>query len=637
MTKTWALFAGLAVLSCGQGEAPVKSQGRPLARVGGEVIGEAQFKELVAELPAWTESREKGSARVRDYLQSLVDRALILQEARARGLERDPQFRQSVEQSFDQKLAQEVDRREVHSQVAVSAEEVQQAFAERHWARQLKVAHIFARTRSRAEAALAALRAGRAFEEVAEEFSEDPPSAARGGEMPYYYSRRNATPAVRDTLFRLQVGQVSGLVPIPRGYEIFKVLDERQVGYEKVEDQVRKELFQERLGARRQTFLESLARQFGLEPIPQGLGVLMGILRQGQQQGRFYLSPADAAQPLFRDHRGEVALGEAVAQSPTLHQGRGLDDSLKVVEVLQREVLAPRLLALRARELKIDAEPEFAAWLKKKEEEALILAARRLATAQEAAVSDQEVRHYYEEHREDYRTAVSTDVVEVQVATEAEARELLDQLEADRRQAAPLVTLLGRAKQQLAQGKAAGEELQAALQSLGDEPEAVGWLRQKVAQPRGRRQVLEELSRAASPQELAEEYLLRHLAVTRSLRPGGRPAEGRYRLYWYEEARFGPLVEQAMAAQVGALIGPVPADSLYSIAKVTGRQGSQIRPFEEVARLLKARLQQERENQVFARWLEGLRAAHRGEVEFFEENIEALGREFQDRSQEEGG
>jgi len=627
MSRCSALLLCLAALSCGGQEGP--GQGRPLARVGGEVIGEAEFKEFVAGLPAWTESQEQGSARVRDYLQSMVDRTLILQEARARGLEQDPQLRQAAELAFDQKLAQEVEKRQVHSQVSISEEEVRQAFAARRWERRLKVAHIFARTRERAEQALAALRSGRAFEEVAGAFSEDPPSAARGGEMPYYYSRLNATPAVRDTLFRLPVGQVSGLIPIPKGFEIFKVLDERRVGYEQVSEQVRKELLQEKLLARRQGLLDSLGQRFGLEPVPQGLGILMGILRQGRQEGRFYLPEAAAAQALFNYEGGRFLLGEAVEQSPALRRGRGLEDSLKVVETLRREVVAPRLLGLQARALHIDAEPEFATWRKKKGEEVLILAMRRLATAQEAAVGEPEARQYYEEHKEQYRTAVSTEVVEVQVETEAEAREMLEQIQAFRGRAGPLAAALGRARQQLELGGPAGQALQG-LQSLGEEPEVAGWLRQKVAGPRGRQQVLEDLSRDITPQELAEEYILRHLAATRSLREGSRAAEGHFHLYWYEEARFGPLVKEAMEARVGALVGPVEVDSLYSIAKVIGRQGSQIRPFAEVGRQLRLRLQEERESQAFGRWLEGLRAAHEEEVEFFGEHIEALGRELQE-------
>lgn len=639
MVERWGLWCCLLVCACGQAGTPASQDlGRPLARVAGEVIGEADFKALVGKLPEWEALREKGGAQVREYLQTLVDRALLLREARSQGLGQRPEVAKALEWAFTQKLAREVDKKEVRSKVGVSDAEVEQRFNDHHWGRQLKVAHIFTRTRERAEEALAAVRAGESFSSVAERLSEDPPSAARGGEMPYYYGRLNATRAVRDSLFRLEVGQVSGLVPIARGYEIFKVLDERKVEFDKIKDKVRQELAQERLAAQGQARFAELSREFGLEPDAQGLGVLVGVLRQGPQEGKFYLSATDLARPLFRDRSGTLTLGDAVEQSGTIRQGQGLDDSLRVVEVLHSEVLVPRVLAQRARQLKLDAEPAIAAWHQQKEEELLIMALRQQATARESAVSEEEARQYYEAHLEQYRNPESTEVVEVLVSTEEEARALLARFAEERRRIGPLVKILAEAAKSLPDRAAAGRALQAlqSLQVQAGEPGALEWLRLKVAQPRGKGQMLDDLSRAAGAQELAEEYLFRHLAIDHSQRVESRPAEGAYRLYWYEEARFGALVEQAMQAPIGAVLGPVPVDSLYSIAVVVGRQGARIRPFAEVARQLRARLRDERQNQVFARWLDELRLARRGEVEYLDENIEALGRELQAAGKDKG-
>ena len=56
---------------------------RPLAQVGTELITERDYRSFVAGLPEWTKSEAEGSDQVRDYLQSLVDRALILRAARS--------------------------------------------------------------------------------------------------------------------------------------------------------------------------------------------------------------------------------------------------------------------------------------------------------------------------------------------------------------------------------------------------------------------------------------------------------------------------------------------------------------------------------------------------------------------------
>jgi hypothetical protein len=101
--------------------------------------------------------------------------------------------------------------------------------------------------------------------------------------------------------------------------------------------------------------------------------------------------------------------------------------------------------------------------------------------------------------------------------------------------------------------------------------------------------------------------------------------EGYYRLYWYDQTRFGPLVKEAMEAEVGSLIGPVENDSFYSIAAVVDQRRSQVLSFPEVEKRIKASLWEEREHQAFARWLEELRAARAEEVELFDGNIQALG------------
>lgn len=622
---SWGLLCS-SLLACGRAEGPV-AEGRVLARVAGQGIGEEEFRAFAAKQPEWAGLKEKGGAQVREYLQTLVDRALLLREARAQGLDRRPDLIASLDLAFTQKLAQEVDRREVQSEVSVSEEEVKECFTADHWDRKLKVAHIFVRSRERAEEVLAALGRGEPFAAVAERLSEDPPSAARGGEMPYYYGRANAAKEVRDALFRLELGKVSGLVPIAKGYEIFKVLDVRQVEFDKVAGKVRQELIHERLAARGKARFAELAAQARLEPDPRGLGRLVALLLQGPQDGRFVLPAVDLELPLYRDRAGAVTLGQAIEQSGTIRQGRGLDDSLEVVEVLHAEVLAPRILAQRGRQLKLDADPQLVAWRQRREEDLLITTLRQQVVAA-AVVSEEEARSYYQANQERYRNPQSTEVVEVLLSSEEEAREALAQIEAERPRLGPLVEVLSAAASALPDRIAAGKRLDqvVSLPVGAGEPAALPWLRRKATQPRARAELLDDLARAQSPAVLAEEYLFRHLAAERSQRVDSGKLEGHYRLHWFEEARFGNLVEQAMGAPIGAVLGPVPVDSLYAIAVVIGRQGAQVRPFEEVRRPLRARLQEERRNEVFARWLEELRRTRKGEVEYLEEQIEALGK-----------
>ena len=613
------LLCPLLVLAC---EAP-EPDDRPLAQVGTELITERDYRSFVAGLPEWTKSAAEGSDQVRDYLQSLVDRALILRAARAQKVEQNTTVQKNMEVALRLKVGQAMEQRYIRPAVSVSEEELRREFAAQGWERQLKIAHIFARTQARAEAALAALQTGRAFAEVAHEFSQNRTTAAHGGEKPYYYSRINAIPAVRDSLFSLPKGAISAILPVPKGYEIFKILDERTASYEQMRPQVLKAVMRERLQARRRAYIDSLAEQFQWQEVAEGMDRLRRILHSGAQEGDkkvFYLSEADAATALYTYQDDEINLGEAVNRSQFIRQGRYVEDSLKVASYLERDVKVPQLLLMQGHALGIDQEPAIADWLARKKEEILIREMRRLATSHKEPVTEQEMRTHYDAHPQSYQTSSMVEVVEIQVEEEAQVLELLSQIRADRQRAAPLIALIFEIKKNNGRGVSA-------LQNLNDELAVYSWLKQRLSDPLGAAKVAAEIANAAEPADLAETYIARQLASVHSVRHGSREAAGLYQLYWHETPSFGPLVKAAMEAEVGALIGPVEHHGLYSIAKIVGRSAAGRQPFAEVQKRIEHTLRRNRENELFGQWLQALRADAANEVVFFDDNIEALGQD----------
>ena len=595
---------------------------RPLAQVGSKLITERDYRRFVAGLPEWTKSEAEGSEQVRDYLQSLIDRALILRAAQEQKVEQSAAVQKNMAETLRLKVGQAMEQRYIRPAVSVSEADLRREFAAQQWERQLKIAHIFARTLARAEAALAALYAGRAFAEVAHEFSQNRTTAAHGGEKPYYYSRINAIPAVRDSLFSLPKGAISAILPVPKGYEIFKILDERTASYEQMRPQVLKAVMRERLQARRRAYIDSLAEQFQWQEVAEGMGRLRHILHSGAQEGDkkvFYLSEADAAAALYTYQGGAISLGEAVNRSQFIRQGRYVQDSLKVASYLERDVKVPQLLLMQGRALGIDQEPAIADWLARKKEEILIRAMRRLATASQKPVTEQEMCAHYEAHPKSYQTSSMVEVVEIQVEEEAQARELLSQIRADQQRAAPLISLL-------AELKKSGREV-STLQNLNDELAVYGWLKQRISDPLGAVKVAAEITNAAEPADLVETYIVRQLAAVHSVRHGSREAAGLYQLYWHETPSFGPLVKAAMEAEVGALIGPLEHHGLYSLAKIVRRAESGRQPFAEVQKRIEHTLRRNRENALFGQWLQTLRADAADEVVFFDDNIKALGQD----------
>ena len=626
----WSALSIAALVACGQQEPSTEKEALPLAQVGAELITDRDMRYLIDNVAEWAKSEQEGGAKVREYLQSLIDRALILREARAGKLDRSPAFVREVATALRRRLIRELEQRAVEAQVSITEEEMQRVFAEQHWERWIKIAHIVVPTQERAEEALAALRTGIPFEEVARQFSTHSRTASLGGVKPQYYSRFHALPLVRDILFSLKVGEISEPIAVPQGYEIFKVLAELQGSYEQTREFLFKTLSKERLDARRKAYADSLAEQFQLTPDPHGLGILMEILRSGREdpatgKKTFQILEGAAQTPLFRYEGGQIALGEAILQSPVLRQGRDVSDSARVAYFLQRDVVMPQLIWMEADKLELDRELE--EWVERKEEEVLIVTMRQIATSTDEEISEQEVRDYYEKTKDQYRTASEVSVVEIQLASEAEAEALLAEIGALFGRASPLIDLLVRIKQKQHSGLDMTEEVQV-LRALDDELEVLQWLGQRLDKPGGLETILEEIATAASAKELAEEYIMRQLAATRSLRPGASEKEGHYHLYWYETARFGALVAAALEGEIGSLIGPMQVGPSHSIAKILSRREAKARSYEEREKQIRANIRKERERELFGRWLKDLRTSYADEVRYFDENIEKLGREL---------
>ncbi len=108
---------------------------------------------------------------------------------------------------------------------------------------------------------LARLRAGEDFAKVAREVSKGP-SAAEGGDLGWL-RRGTIQKALEDVAFKLEPGQVSGLVHAGPGLHVVKV-EERRVGggkkYEDVADEIRNRLYEEQVGTYRQQYIEELKK-----------------------------------------------------------------------------------------------------------------------------------------------------------------------------------------------------------------------------------------------------------------------------------------------------------------------------------------------------------------------------------------
>lgn len=102
---------------------------------------------------------------------------------------------------------------------------------------------------AKADALLAQVKKGANFEELAKKNSEDPGSAAKGGDLGWI-QRAQTVPQFESTAFSLKPGEISGVINTDYGFHILQVLEKQDAHlktFEEVKDQIAKERKQQQV------------------------------------------------------------------------------------------------------------------------------------------------------------------------------------------------------------------------------------------------------------------------------------------------------------------------------------------------------------------------------------------------------
>jgi parvulin-like peptidyl-prolyl isomerase len=289
------IIGAVAVAAAGAGAWALTESARRTsavaARVNGEVIlwsqVDAEIERTAAQFgmdvknPGFEKQRAELTKAVIDQL---VAQRLVMQEAQKRNLvattkdvdERLAAIKRQFpdEATFNKRLAQagltvsavrelirvQISQRRVAEAVAkadVTEQEVRQQFEAKRESygrpAQLKVSHILFRVADKSQEAVANAKAkivqarladGAKFEDVARQYSEDPGSAERGGDLGFV-SKGTLVKEFEDVAWSLKPGQTSGLVRTQFGLHIIRVYEIRAAepaDYDKVKSEIREEL-----------------------------------------------------------------------------------------------------------------------------------------------------------------------------------------------------------------------------------------------------------------------------------------------------------------------------------------------------------------------------------------------------------
>ncbi|MCX5686713.1 MAG: peptidylprolyl isomerase, partial [Candidatus Omnitrophica bacterium] len=203
---------------------------RVLAKVSNKFITVKDFKARIAKIPPYYRNIvEKDKKR---YLDEVIMQMLCYEEAVRKGIDRDSEIREVINEARKKILIAKLIKDEVEDKVSVSEDEIRNFF-EAHrdefktpelW----RASHILVADEKEARALLDELAGGANFEDLARKHSSDA-TASRGGDVGYF-RRGQVVPDFEKACMKLNVGETSPIVRTQFGYHIIKLTDKKESG-----------------------------------------------------------------------------------------------------------------------------------------------------------------------------------------------------------------------------------------------------------------------------------------------------------------------------------------------------------------------------------------------------------------------
>lgn len=351
-------------------DAPPESASAILARVGETEISERDFAAALEKLPAGSEAQPL--ADWRRQFQALIDKELLLLEARAQGL--DEAVAGAMAAWERQELVEELLVREMGEQLAHTETELAEFFAESGAAREIRLRRLPVRDRS---AAMEALRKVQEGVDLAGEWSESG-----------WFNALNTGDTRVAALFLQEVGTVE-LVETDGQYLVITIVAEREVSLADRRSLVEAALTRHKKQQANLAYLERVTSQYAVQ-------LDTAALRQvatGAAQTEVRLVSSDAGDWSTVDYQQALArLGANAGSQPTDVSALGF----KVTRAFVADQILPQ--EARKHNLYAELEPRRA----KMSEQKLIQALWEREIYAHIQIDPAQVRAFYEANAQRY-------------------------------------------------------------------------------------------------------------------------------------------------------------------------------------------------------------------------------------------
>jgi hypothetical protein len=295
VATTLVLAGAVAISACeGVGQA-LSSHTDVLARAGGHEFTVQEASRLLIDNPDLPAQPDVVEALANVWIDYTLLAEELARDSTLEGLDLSGLIQPELDNMVVRKFRDEV----IDPDTSLTEEQLRVRFEEDQPGLEVRARHVLLQlppdatpqardsVRAQIEDIRARAAAGADFAALASEHSQDPGSAAQGGDLGFF-QRGAMVDEFEDAAFALQPGEVSDVVQTPFGYHVIKAEERREPDYAERRDAFEQSLKQQLVFEAEQAYVDSLLQSLSIEVQPEAPDIVreLALDRDAELGGR---------------------------------------------------------------------------------------------------------------------------------------------------------------------------------------------------------------------------------------------------------------------------------------------------------------------------------------------------------------
>jgi peptidyl-prolyl cis-trans isomerase C len=359
----------------------------------------------------------------RGHLTTLIDRYLLIAEARARRLEQDTEIVQALTRDANKKLAELMFEQEVAERANPTLAEINEAYASGHWNEQVVSVELFLSDQQTALRVRQEIIDGLDIYEAGKLYSLDRlMHLPMGGAQQFMYSRHDGPKEIVERVFQIPVGNISSPIPFLKGYVLSYVAEYREVERDAVNSKIKRHLRKKKREILRGAYLNHLNKTLQLDFSDVGLAAVVEVL-SADRAASWNEESVDTTLVVYSFKGDQRRVGEVAQLLKGAARRWEAVTPTEIVAELKNKHLPNLLMAEDARRTGVEKKQHFLEWYNARRDD-LLLSLLRKEVVDTVSVDEQEILDHYKRTKKRFRSLGYAKVRDLLVATETEAKAL---------------------------------------------------------------------------------------------------------------------------------------------------------------------------------------------------------------------